>query len=63
VSIHDPTHVVGLSSSDRGLPFGSSLLRDCRNVPGLYVSRSLNQWVSFGSRALTTAGSNALADA
>lgn len=55
--------MAGLSSSDRGLPFGSSLLRDCRNVPGLYVSRSLNQWVSFDSRALATAGSNASANA
>ena len=55
--------MAGLSSSDRGLPFGSSLLRDCRNVPGLYVSRSLNQWVSFDSRAVATAGSNASADA
>ena len=55
--------MAGLSSCDRDLPFRHSLLRDYRNVPGLFVSCALNQWVFCESRALTTAGSNASAEA
>jgi len=52
-----------LSSYCGGYLFAMPHLRDYRNVPGLYVPRAPERWVSIDSRALATAGLTMSADA